>query len=202
MTPTSNRKLPRAERHAQLLETARAILRGSGADALTLGYLAERAGVSKPIAYEHFATREGLLIELSRQIEERHAQGLRNALARTEDRLEAVAATVSSAYIGCAVDNGLEWQAISGALKGNAEMIAVQRELADEYVALLCTALAPFTDLPAADLRLRCFGIAGAAEAITRELVCHRADAGRATANLSALITGAVAPDGTDPDPG
>ncbi len=32
-----------------------------GTDALTLGHVAECAGVSKPIAYEHFGTRAGLL---------------------------------------------------------------------------------------------------------------------------------------------
>ena len=73
MAPTKSRKLAKPERRAQLIETAKAILRECGADALTLGHLAERAGVSKPIAYEHFGTREGLLIALSQEIEDRHA---------------------------------------------------------------------------------------------------------------------------------
>ncbi|MHC8285601.1 helix-turn-helix domain-containing protein [Pseudomonas sp. XS1P51] len=34
----------------------------TGTDALTLATLAERAGVTKPVAYEHFRTRSGLLI--------------------------------------------------------------------------------------------------------------------------------------------
>ncbi|HAC69990.1 MAG TPA: TetR family transcriptional regulator, partial [Pseudomonas sp.] len=52
-----------------MLETARFIAREEGADRLTLGHLAVRAGVSKPVVYEHFGTRSGLLIELYRWLD-------------------------------------------------------------------------------------------------------------------------------------
>jgi len=52
--PASSR-LPKAERR-QLLAIALVIVREEGADRLTLGHLAARAGVSKPITYEHFGT--------------------------------------------------------------------------------------------------------------------------------------------------
>ena len=61
------------QRRAQLLETAAVIVRAEGTDALTLARLAEQAGVTKPIAYEHFGTRAGLLIALYRYFDERQA---------------------------------------------------------------------------------------------------------------------------------
>ena len=141
MSRTKGRKLAKPERRAQLLETAREILRERGADALTLGHLAESAGVSKPIAYEHFGTREGLLIALSQEIEDRHTEKLKVALKGALNRLEAVADIISSVYINCAVESGEEWQAISGALRGNADMIATQQQQADDYVAMIKAAL-------------------------------------------------------------
>ncbi len=192
MAPTKIRKLAKPERRAQLIETAKEILRECGADALTLGHLAERAGVSKPIAYEHFGTREGLLIALSQEIEDRHTSKLQLALAGAPKELDAVADIISSVYINCAVDSGEEWQAISGALRGNADMIATQQQQADDYVGMIQAALGPFAKIPAEDLRLRCTGISGAAEAIGRELIRGRTSEAAASTNLAALIVDSV----------
>ncbi|WP_413733412.1 TetR/AcrR family transcriptional regulator [Sodalis sp. RH21] len=60
-TKPSSGRLSKAERRRQLLDTVLVIIREEGADRLTLGHLAVRAGVSKPITYEHFNTRAGLL---------------------------------------------------------------------------------------------------------------------------------------------
>jgi len=55
------KRLSRQDRRTQLLKIANEIIETDGADALTLAVLAERAGVSKPVAYDHFKTRAGLL---------------------------------------------------------------------------------------------------------------------------------------------
>ncbi|CAN7430039.1 TetR/AcrR family transcriptional regulator [Variovorax sp. LjRoot130] len=187
------KKLSKAERREQLLETALAIVREQGTDALTLGYLAERAGVSKPIAYEHFKTRSGLLIALYEQIDNRQVAALLLALERTPRRLEEVARVVSTAYMNCFTSVGPEWHAVSAALKGDEEMEACQRELIDSYVALYRDALAPYSKLPEDELRLRCVGIIGAGDAIARDLVRGRIDEAAAAASLASLIVGWLA---------
>ena len=188
MIRKSAKKLPKADRREQLLDTAMKIVREQGADALTLGYLAERAGVSKPVAYEHFGTRAGLLIALYRQIDERQVKALLNALDRTPRRLKEVAQLVSSAYMDCYDSVGPEWHAISAALKGDEQMDAAQQELIDGYVAIYRDALAPFSSLPPDELHLRCTGVIGAAEALSRDLIRGRTDKATAAANLAALI--------------
>ncbi|RST56539.1 TetR/AcrR family transcriptional regulator [Variovorax sp. MHTC-1] len=193
MNDPSPRKLSKAERREQLLETALAIVREQGTDALTLGYLAERAGVSKPIAYEHFKTRSGLLIALYEQIDNRQVAALLLALERTPRRLEEVARVVSTAYMTCFTSVGPEWHAISAALKGDEEMEAFQRELIDSYVALYRDALAPYSKLPEDELRLRCVGIIGAGDAIARDMVRGRIDEAAAAASLASLIVGWLA---------
>jgi len=177
-------------RREQMLETARRIVREEGTDLLTLGYLAERAGVSKPIAYEHFVTRSGLLIALYKHFDDQQAVALREALKRTPKLLKEVAALLGAAYVDCYKSMGPEWHAISAALKGDEEMEAFQQELIDSYVDIYCEVFAPYSELPKKELRLRCVGIIGAAEAITKEMQRGRVAAGAAATAIASLMVG------------
>ena len=56
--------MPKAERRAQLLSTAREIIQSGGIGALTMSALAEKSGASKPVVYEHFDNSESVAIEL------------------------------------------------------------------------------------------------------------------------------------------
>jgi len=190
-------KLTREDRRQQLLAMAKIIAREEGVDALTLGRLAERSGVSKPVTYDHFGTREGLLIELYRGIDEAQVQALRTALSRGATKLDEVARAIGECYMSCSLTLGGEWHAIAAALQGSEAMERIQRELIDKYVALYAKALAPFTGLRGEDLRLRCVGIHGAAESIAREISLGRAGQSRATAALQALILGSLEPNVT-----
>ena len=49
-----------AQRRAQLLDVGRAVFAERGYDAATVEEVAARAGVSKPVVYEHFGGKEGL----------------------------------------------------------------------------------------------------------------------------------------------
>ncbi len=184
----SAKKMPKAQRRDQLLDTALCIIREQGTDALTLGYLAEQAGVSKPIAYEHFGTRAGLLIALYEQLDQRQVDELAAAIEETPKQLEDVARVMSDAYMACYRSIGPEWSAISAALKGDEEMERFQAKLIDSYIDLYCSTLAPYTALPDTKLRLRCVGIIGAAEAISREMVRGNLDEAAAARVLQSLI--------------
>ena len=188
MTGTTTSRLPKAERRTQLLETAQQIVREEGTDALTLGRLAERAGVSKPITYNHFETRSGLLVALAREVDDRSIATLHEALKRTRPRLPDVARVLGTAYMRCYSQNGPEWLAILAALKGDSAMESVQEELLDRYVTIYRTALAPLTELPPRELQRRCVAIIGAAEALGRDLSRGRLDEPAAAATLTSLI--------------
>jgi AcrR family transcriptional regulator len=193
MSSAPVRKLPKAERRDQLLDTALAIVRGEGTDALTLGHVAERAGVSKPIAYEHFGTRSGLLIALYERIDDRQVAALLQALERTPRRLEDFARVMSDAYMTCYLTVGSEAHAITAALSGDGEMEAFHQRLLDRYVAFYQDALAPYSALPPEALHLRCVGLIGAAEAISRDMLRDRVSEAGARDALAALIVGGLA---------
>jgi AcrR family transcriptional regulator len=58
------KRMPKAERRAQLLSTAREIIQSGGIGALTMSALAEKSGASKPVVYDHFENSESVAIEL------------------------------------------------------------------------------------------------------------------------------------------
>ncbi|MGJ7903867.1 TetR/AcrR family transcriptional regulator [Lysobacter sp. 1R34A] len=194
MTETPAKRLPKAERREQLLETAMGIVREQGTDALTLGYLAERAGVSKPIAYEHFGTRSGLLIALYKQIDERQNAVVRRDFERTPQRLHDVARLLGESYMSCFRTAGPECHAINAALAGDEEMEKFQQELVEGYVRFYRDLLAPFApSLPADELLRRCVAIIGAGDALSREMTRGRIEEADAAATLARLIVGTMA---------
>ena len=184
-----SKKMPRAERRTQLLETAREIAREHGTDALTLGALAERAGVSKPITYSHFETRSGLMIALYKEINDRQLRVLEEALKSQPAELLKVARVMSQAYMDCHTAVGPEWHAIGAALKGDAQMEAYQRDMFDGHIEFYRAALAPLSPLSREEVRRRCIAIVGAAEALSQAMAHNRISKADAVVELTSLIT-------------
>jgi AcrR family transcriptional regulator len=187
------KRLPKDQRRAQLLETAAEIVGAEGTDALTLAYLAERAGVTKPIAYEHFGTRAGLLIALYRRLDERQAQAVRAALAARAQTLDQTIEILSSAYVDCVLTMGPSFGAISDALSASEEMDDFRSELRDGYVRAYGEALAPFLDLPKRRRDVLLHGILGAADALSTAAASGRMARDDAVDALARIMKGALA---------
>ncbi|TCQ99159.1 TetR/AcrR family transcriptional regulator [Neorhizobium sp. JUb45] len=181
-------KMPKADRRAQLLEIAHAIVRQHGTDALTLGSLAERAGLSKPITYNHFKTRAGLMIALYREIMDRQVLALGEAINHAPQRLDYIAGVLATTYMDCYKSVGPEWHAIGAALKGDALMDANHREMIDSYVAFFAQVLTPLSTLAPEITRRRCLGIIGAGEALSDGLVRGNITRDHAIADFADLI--------------
>ncbi|MFJ8560836.1 TetR/AcrR family transcriptional regulator [Streptomyces microflavus] len=188
---TTSTRLSKQARREQLLNTAVTIVRTQGADGLTLVTLAEAAGVSRPIVYDHFGTRPGLLLALYRRLDERHRAAIAEALQETGPTAGEIARVISAAYFACATDMP-ELGSISAALKGNPEMGTIQREMLGSYTDLMAAELLPHSALAPEALRLRCVGVLGAAEAVAAELNRGRASADDAVTALSDLIMGGL----------
>ncbi|MFD8437104.1 TetR/AcrR family transcriptional regulator [Streptomyces microflavus] len=188
---TTSTRLSKQARREQLLNTAVTIVRTRGADGLTLVTLAEAAGVSRPIVYDHFGTRPGLLLALHRRLDERHRAAIAEALQEAGPAADEVARVISATYFACATDMP-ELDAVSAALKGNPEMETIQRELLGGYTDLMAAALLPHSGLAPEALRLRCVGVLGAAEAVAAELNRGRASVDDAVTALTGLIVGGL----------
>jgi AcrR family transcriptional regulator len=58
---SSRRRLPRDERSKQLLETAEAVFSERGVHATSMEEIADRAGVTKPVLYDHYGSKDRLV---------------------------------------------------------------------------------------------------------------------------------------------
>ncbi|GAB7036861.1 MULTISPECIES: TetR/AcrR family transcriptional regulator [Catenuloplanes] len=188
------RRLSKVDRHAQLLDVARELIRDAGTDELTLGRLAERAGVTKPLVYDHFGDRAGLLAELYRAFDARQRETLEAAIERVERTLPAVAGVVAAAYIDCCVAEGQEMADVVAALAGSSTLSRVRQEAEEAYVAMCRAALEPLAGpLDAAGLH----AFVGAADALARTVLAGRIGAARARAVLTRVLI-AIALDPTE----
>lgn len=99
-------RLSRSDRNAQLIEVSWALVRAEGADALTLGRLAEHAGVAKPVVYSHFASRAELLAALFTEFDARQAAMLEESLDSAPMTVRGRAKAIADSYVGCALAQG------------------------------------------------------------------------------------------------
>src|SRR6266487_3568008 len=91
-------RLPRLARRIQLLGAAQEVFVAQGYHAAAMDDIAERAGVSKPVLYQHFPGKLDLYLALLDQHAESLVQAVRNALAQTTDNKQRVAATMDAYF--------------------------------------------------------------------------------------------------------
>ncbi len=190
VTKSRAQRLSKAERRQQLLDTALLIVREENADRLTLGHLAARAGVSKPVVYDHFATRSELLIELYRWIDTERVRTFTEAMTTSGRSLEETVQVLASAYIQCAADKTDEFHSVGAALAGSEEKAAVFQELLDNCVAMFVAVLTPHVNMSPPSLQRCCIGLVGAGEALSVALTRGRLKPSEAVAAFASLIRG------------
>ena len=98
--------MPRRERRAQLLESALEVFVAQGYHAAAMDDIAERAGVSKPVLYQHFPGKLDLYLALLDASCDAIIDNCREALASTTDNSERVAATMEVFYSYVAAEDG------------------------------------------------------------------------------------------------
>ena len=185
-------RLSKPERRQQLLETARLIVREEGADKLTLGHLAVRAGVSKPVTYEHFETRTGLLIDLYRWIDTERIAAFRTLMAQKNRPAKQTISALAKTYLACGTDQGDEFHAVGAALAGSEEKAGVYQELVDAVIEMFVEVLRPHSSFPLESLVLACAALVAAGDALTSAVTRGNCSTSEAEEVFSNLI-GAVA---------
>lgn len=194
------RRLPRHVRHQDLLEKGLALVREKGVDALTLGALAQQAGVSKPVVYDHFATRSALLTALYRWIDAERKRAFQEGMTHGDAGSAATIDALASTYIRCATDASGEFTAIGAAMSGNEERARVYRELVDTGVEMFVAVLRPHVRMPDPALQHLCVALVGAGEALASAVLDGAATEAEAIATYSRLI-GQAASSSPSPTP-
>src|ERR1700733_6088506 len=91
-------RLPRDERRGQLLIAASDIFVDRGYHAAGMDEIAERAGVSKPVLYQHFSSKLELYLAVLQRHVENLVSGVRQALRTTTDNRQRLRSAVQAFF--------------------------------------------------------------------------------------------------------
>ncbi|WP_248464608.1 TetR/AcrR family transcriptional regulator [Pectobacterium versatile] len=164
--PQARQRLSREDRHIQLIKAAWQIIREEGTEALTLGHLAERAGVTKPVVYDHFTNRSGLLAALYKEYDARQTAIMDDIIRNTEPVLDKLAAVIATSYIDCVLLQGREMPNVMAALTGTPELEQIRQEYDATFTEKCRDLFAPFcAGKPPHDAALR--AMLGSAEGLS-----------------------------------
>ncbi|MET7638324.1 TetR/AcrR family transcriptional regulator [Streptomyces sp. NPDC005438] len=161
-------RLPRRARRNQLLGAAQEVFVRAGYHAAAMDDIAERAGVSKPVLYQHFPGKLDLYLALLDQHCEALNQAVRNALESTSDNKQRVAATMD-AYFAYVEDEGGAFRLVFESDLTNEPAV---RDRVDQ-VSLDCAeavseVITEDTNLPPAQSMLLAVGLCGMAQITAR----------------------------------
>src|SRR6201996_6383411 len=95
---TRGGRLPRSARRKQLLAAAQEVFVANGYHAAAMDDIAERAGVSKPVLYQHFPSKLELYVALLDQNTGELNRRVREALASTTDNHDRVEACIRAYF--------------------------------------------------------------------------------------------------------
>src|SRR6188472_3405923 len=141
-------RLPRSARRKQLLEAAQEVFVAQGYHAAAMDDIAERAGVSKPVLYQHFPGKLDLYLALLDQSCDTIISSAARALESTEDNKLRVAATIHAFYDYVASAEGAFRLVFESDLTNEPAVRARVDRVTTECATLIAGVIAEDTGLP------------------------------------------------------
>jgi AcrR family transcriptional regulator len=158
-TTAQRGRLSRSARRAQLLVAARDVFADQGYHAAAMDDIAERAGVSKPVLYQHFPGKLELYQALLTTYADELVAQVRSALLATADNEERVQAAVT-AYFDFVTGEGKAYRLIFGSdLRG--EATGVVEGALNRCIETVAEAVTTDAGLDSARARLLAVGLVG-----------------------------------------
>jgi AcrR family transcriptional regulator len=159
-------RLPAPRRRSQLLEVAREIFAARGFHATSMDEVAEAAGVTKPVLYQHFPSKRALYRELLEDVGRRLLAELTTATATATTGHQLVEAGFT-AYFGFVIDNQAAFRLLFGAsVRNDAEFAEVAEEVLESLAEAVTEMIA--LDVPTEQRRVLAHAVVGMAEAVGR----------------------------------
>ena len=170
----ASRRLTAEQRRQQLFAVALELFAQRGYRATTMDDIAERAGVTKPLLYQHFSSKRALYLELVDSIAQDLLTAIRSAVVRAEGPRQQVELGFA-AYFGLVVSNEPEFRLLYG--RDHADDLELGRALRTVEDAI-AEAIGPLIDAGLDDdhRRLLAYGIVGMAEGASRHFMANRPD--------------------------
>jgi AcrR family transcriptional regulator len=161
-------RLSRSARRSQLLTAAREVFVAQGYHAAAMDDIADRAGVSKPVLYQHFPSKRDLYLALLAE----HAQQLIDAVAKalisTSDNKQRVAATLSAYFAFIDSESEAFRLVFESDLTSDDEVSALVERVTSECAGMFAEVIMQDTGLARAEAELLAVALAGMAQVSAR----------------------------------
>ncbi|MGZ5400752.1 MAG: TetR/AcrR family transcriptional regulator [Nocardioides sp.] len=181
-------RMPRRERRVQLLESALEVFVSQGYHAAAMDDIAERAGVSKPVLYQHFPGKLDLYIALLDTSCDAIIDNCRAALDSTHDNKLRVAAAMEAFYEYIAGHDRAFRLVFESDLTSEPAVRAAVDRVTSECAAMIAHVIHDDTGLPDAAAKLLAVSLVGMAQVSARFWVTDAAGISRPDA--VALVSG------------
>lgn len=179
---TSNGRLPRTARRAQLLQVALDVFADWGYHAASMDEIAERAGVSKPVLYQHFPGKLELYLALLETSVETIINGVKTALSSTNVNENRVQATMELWY-NYVANRGAAFRLVFEAdLTSDPRVRALVDRVTDESATAIAAIIREDTHLSPAASHLLAAGLVGIGHVSARSWNTSDSDLSRAEA--------------------
>jgi AcrR family transcriptional regulator len=182
-------RLPRRERRVQLLESALEVFVQHGYHAAAMDDIAERAGVSKPVLYQHFPGKLDLYLALLDSSCDAVIDSCRVALDSTHDNKQRVGAAIEAFYDYVGKDTGAFRLVFESDLTNEPAVRQHVDRVTSECASLIAAVIHDDTGLPDPASRLLAVSLVGMAQVSARFWLAEAGgiDRDQATALVSGL---------------
>lgn len=181
-------RLPRRERRAQLLESALEVFVAQGYHAAAMDDIADRAGVSKPVLYQHFPGKLDLYLALLDRSCDQIIANTRAALESTQDNKQRVEATMAVFYDYVSSDSGAFRLVFESDLTNEPAVREQVERVTTETAALVAEVIREDTGLSDQQSRLLAVSLVGMAQVSARFWLTEAG--GIARGDAAALVAG------------
>ncbi|GAB3770127.1 AcrR family transcriptional regulator [Nocardioides ginsengisegetis] len=181
-------RMPRRERRVQLLESALEVFVAQGFHAAAMDDIAERAGVSKPVLYQHFPGKLDLYLALLDASCDTIIDNCRAALESTHDNKLRVAATMEAFFEYVAGDTGAFRLVFESDLTNEPAVREQVERVTTECAAMIAHVIHDDTGLPDEASRLLAVSLVGMAQVSARFWLTDAGGIGKSDA--AALVAG------------
>jgi AcrR family transcriptional regulator len=166
-TANGKSRLPAAERRAQLLDVAVETFSKQGYANTSMNDIAEAAGVTKPVLYQHFTSKRELFLELLRELGGRLRDQLSAAMAQAGSPRRQVEQGML-AYFRWVADHRDGFDLLFADTRSEPEFVHEATRLANAIADNVAAAIV-VDGLDEDRRRLLAFGVVGLAERVSRQ---------------------------------
>jgi AcrR family transcriptional regulator len=160
--------MPRDQRRAQLLDAANDVFTTKGYHAAAMDDIADVAGVSKPVLYQHFPSKLELYLDLLDLSCDRLVEVVQEALASTDDNAERVVATMGAFYEFVSSSSGEFRFVFESDLTGDGEVQKRLWRVNNEIADAIAEVISEDTALPPEQAKLLGISLVGIAQVSAR----------------------------------